>query len=918
LANINYDRNTGKGKASFLDLTALLFILLILGLAGAAIFEVANPAAEAYLSSLLIEETLLPRSFTLEWLFAVPGFMIKFMLFPLTACLALLLMLIKPAGLLRSYKLEELSGREPELAQRFKALLGEMGIGVAPLFYWSPKDTQEAFVFKGFGPYRICFTRGLMECFKGRTKQLEAIAAHELAHIANKDVTRTEIAESLVKAYFSLWVLIAFFQVLGSLGLFIFFQQRSVALDISFAVSLVSLGVIYVIMNILSRFRQKYADARVVKLGRQEDLKGALSWLAAFQAAGGAANLRGARRLAFGSIARAVSRELPGSATIKQWLFAPDPTIWERLEAVINPAALYRPVWSLSLAAGFIVFGLTGTLPLSPLAGSILPWSLASILVGAGLAPAIRQKGAWRRAYLLVSHLVLCSGGFFVAHFLSSLTKNLAYSMPVPTEIAENVLRIEGLASPSPASFSAAAVEAWQNAIHFLPGLLAGLLIVLAAWGAVSRLAGKLRLKLFFSRPFPGRGLYSLGGLLLAGVFVFSSSSTFLGAYYFAEGYRTQVLGLTPAQVSPGGHSPNYIPQERVDSTLEYATRLYEQSIDANPEFMWPYIQLAQIYLLKGAYYEAVDLLSREPLLDRQSSVAYTLRGIAHNAAGRPEEAIGDYTEAISFDPDNLAAYTKRADLYFKRGDFELAAADLTRAIEINPGDQSAYVMRATSYANQGRYEAALEDYGKAAGLLDDGVLPLPDPDMDFNYRINLHLFAVAQAASYEMELAWYSLAVSVLQMDIFSQLISGERPQKTIETWFPLQFLYLKIGLCHSDLGRHDLAAEYYRKATVPPDRYPIGHDLSAGRAFLLLGKYDQAIEMLDRSINFSPEVKELYYYRGLALTYSGNIKAAFADFATFLGLAPGSPERYILARIKPHLPQEAVLLLEGRNNIF
>ncbi len=154
-----------------------------------------------------------------------------------------------------------------------------MEIEKAPVFYWSPKETLEAFVFRGVGPYKICFTQGLIDCFKGRIEQLEAVAAHELGHIANKDVTRIEIAESLIKAYFTLWLLIAFFQILGTLGLYLFFQQRSVALDVSFAISLLSLGVIYVIMNILSRVRQKYADAQVVKLGRQEDLKGALSWI---------------------------------------------------------------------------------------------------------------------------------------------------------------------------------------------------------------------------------------------------------------------------------------------------------------------------------------------------------------------------------------------------------------------------------------------------------------------------------------------------------------------------------------------------------------------------------------------------------------------------------------------------------------
>ncbi len=80
-------------------------------------------------------------------------------------------------------------------------------------------------------------------------------------------------------------------------------------------------------------------------------------------------------------------------------------------------------------------------------------------------------------------------------------------------------------------------------------------------------------------------------------------------------------------------------------------------------------------------------------------------------------------------------------------------------------------------------------------------------------------------------------------------------------------------------------------------------------------LGKYDQAVEMFNRRINFAPELREPYFYRGMAFAYSGNIEAAFADFATYLGLPPGSPEKYILTRIMGELPEEVILLLEGQN---
>jgi tetratricopeptide (TPR) repeat protein len=53
---------------------------------------------------------------------------------------------------------------------------------------------------------------------------------------------------------------------------------------------------------------------------------------------------------------------------------------------------------------------------------------------------------------------------------------------------------------------------------------------------------------------------------------------------------------------------------------------------------------------------------------------------------GKYDEAIADYTKAISLDPNDATAYTNRGLAYESKGEVDRAIADYTKAIEINPG----------------------------------------------------------------------------------------------------------------------------------------------------------------------------------------------------------------------------------------
>ncbi len=60
-------------------------------------------------------------------------------------------------------------------------------------------------------------------------------------------------------------------------------------------------------------------------------------------------------------------------------------------------------------------------------------------------------------------------------------------------------------------------------------------------------------------------------------------------------------------------------------------------------------------------------------------------RGLAQFAAGLPEEAVANFTQAITLDPTYVEAYQFRGDAYVQLGRYDLARADYQQVLALNP-----------------------------------------------------------------------------------------------------------------------------------------------------------------------------------------------------------------------------------------
>lgn len=107
---------------------------------------------------------------------------------------------------------------------------------------------------------------------------------------------------------------------------------------------------------------------------------------------------------------------------------------------------------------------------------------------------------------------------------------------------------------------------------------------------------------------------------------------------------------------------------------------------------------------------------------------AYTklcLEAISYEEAGKFEEAVAMYSEAINLKPEEWTGYHYRAKVNFHLQKYDNAITDLTKAISLSPQTLSLYSLRANCYEAVKLYDRAVEDYnmalsgqGKKAGEL--------------------------------------------------------------------------------------------------------------------------------------------------------------------------------------------------------
>jgi tetratricopeptide (TPR) repeat protein len=118
------------------------------------------------------------------------------------------------------------------------------------------------------------------------------------------------------------------------------------------------------------------------------------------------------------------------------------------------------------------------------------------------------------------------------------------------------------------------------------------------------------------------------------------------------------------------------------------------------------YLPLALLFLLLLPGLSAAQ--------DAQSSID---QGIKHSQAGRYDQALQAFDQALKLKPNDPALITYKATVYYAKGNNAQAVQLCEQALKLNPNFGRAYYQRGMIYDKQEKYDQALADLKKAKSL---------------------------------------------------------------------------------------------------------------------------------------------------------------------------------------------------------
>lgn len=128
-----------------------------------------------------------------------------------------------------------------------------------------------------------------------------------------------------------------------------------------------------------------------------------------------------------------------------------------------------------------------------------------------------------------------------------------------------------------------------------------------------------------------------------------------------------------------------------------------------------------------GKYEDAIENINKSLGLKNDWAIPYFYRGAVYDAMEKYDEAMLDYTKALSIDDKMTDAYYNRAKIILSRKDIENpniqnAINDLEKALELDEKFVDALFAMAAAYKKLGDYHKALSYLEKLLEIEPDAV----------------------------------------------------------------------------------------------------------------------------------------------------------------------------------------------------
>jgi tetratricopeptide (TPR) repeat protein len=206
-------------------------------------------------------------------------------------------------------------------------------------------------------------------------------------------------------------------------------------------------------------------------------------------------------------------------------------------------------------------------------------------------------------------------------------------------------------------------------------------------------------------------------------------------------GFLFLFAGSISAQTSPCGETD-------YDCKIKY----YQDLIKNDPKNTEAYYNLGLMFQKKSEYAQSVAMFDLYLNIGISDPVymadGYYNRGYSQQRLGKHDQAVSDFTKAISLVPTEQSFYRDRGLSYNDLKNFPSAIADFTKAIEMNKDYASAYFGRGFAYMGQPDLARATADFTKVLALEPDNSEAFYNRGT-IHYRLKEYAPAITDLSNY-------------------------------------------------------------------------------------------------------------------------------------------------------------------------
>ncbi len=349
-----------------------------------------------------------------------------------------------------------------------------------------------------------------------------------------------------------------------------------------------------------------------------------------------------------------------------------------------------------------------------------------------------------------------------------------------------------------------------------------------------------------------------------------------------------------------------------VDS-IETSLSWFDAVLEVDPDYAAAHAGKCQVFVAAypetddSAYIDQAQVACAKALdLNPNLDVVHTALGELYGTTGRYADAEAAFLEALRINPKNVTALIGMGDTYMLQMKPAEAEARFRQAIGLQPGDWSAYNSLGIFLYQSGRYAEAAEEFSKVVALDNTNVRGFSNLGIAYLLAGEFESAGIALGNANELEPranTYNSLGLMHYYLGQKDEAIESHRMAVMLAPTDHLNWSNLGDALWYA--GIEDEATESFETAEglvasaieVNPNDPNNLMDLAWISA--MLDKTEEALSLINRARELSPDDPYVHYINGLILLRHGDTDAALAA----LRLAADKGYSLNVMAAEPHL---------------